>query len=204
APAVAPAALARRRPEQALVAGVLVAVVRGPRVGREERRLREVGRRRDRDALAVAPGALALRGPVRLAERWQPADADHAATLLLEPDEHAVERHAANERLRPVDRVDDPAPAARPRLLAVLLAQEPVVGERVAERGPERFLGAAIGDRDRRLVGLALDVDAFPEVLERDSAGAHDRLARDLQLSGVGPHAADFAHAPPGPSSRSR
>jgi hypothetical protein len=49
---------------------------------------------------------------------------------------------------RPVDRVDDPAPAAAPGRVAALLAEDAVVGPLLGQNGNGGRLGGAVGDGD--------------------------------------------------------
>src|SRR5262249_58499909 len=76
-----------------------------------------------------------------------------------------------DEVARAVDGVDDPAEAGRARPVAVLLAEEAVVGERPAQGGADGLLGLAVGDGDGALVLLPLDGQLGVEVAERQPAG---------------------------------
>jgi len=67
---------------------------------------------------------------------------DHAASAILEAEQNAVERHAANERLRAVDRIDDPATAGAALERAEFLAEDAVVGKGARQRRAQQLLGA--------------------------------------------------------------
>src|SRR5690606_12333005 len=58
------------------------------------------------------PGALSRGGVDAFVQGGNVDHADHAAALALQPDERAVQRYAANERLGAVNRVQNPAVAA--------------------------------------------------------------------------------------------
>src|SRR5262249_21073151 len=79
-------------------------------------------------------------------------------------------RHVADEVLGAVDRIDDPA-APLIADCTELLAEEAVRGKRVAEHLADRLLGALVGLRHRRGVGLQRDVEASAVVLHRHVAG---------------------------------
>jgi hypothetical protein len=120
-------------------------------------------------------------GRERLVERGEVDDADDGLVAHLDADERPVQRHAAHERARPVERVDDPADGRRPRGLALLLAEDRVVGEGAADDPPHLGLGLAVGGRQRRAVGLPLDRDAGVEVPERPLAAGQRGLDRDVE-----------------------
>ena len=88
----------------------------------------------------------------------------------LERDEHAVERHAADERVGAVDRIDDPAVARVAIVAAEFLADDGVIGKARVDETPQQLFRLAIGDRHRRPIGLALDRDAGLIVRERQTA----------------------------------
>ena len=106
--------------------------------------------------------------------------------MVLERDQHTPERHAADERLGAVDRIDDPAPAARAARLAELFAEDPVAGERGRQRGPQPLLGPAVGDRNGTAVGFRLDHQPRLEVAEREAARFVGSAACDRELVGIG------------------
>ena len=97
--------------------------------------------------------------PHRLAEGGEVDDPDGDAVLVLEREQVRVERHPAGERLRAVDRVEDPSAAAGARGGGLLLAEHAVAGERLRELLPQEALGVAIGGRDRCAVALALHLE---------------------------------------------
>ena len=66
--------------------------------------------------------AAALRREEQLAHGRRVDDAEDDFPVLLETDQRGAERNSPDEALRPVDRIDDPAPRGFSRLLALLLA----------------------------------------------------------------------------------
>src|SRR5690606_14268863 len=98
--------------------------------------------------------------------------AEHGVALLLEREQHAVERHAADEAARAVDRVDDPAPVRPGSHLALLLAHEPVVGEARLDQRAGDALRLAVGDRHGRIVRLRFGRNTRLVAGERDAPGA--------------------------------
>jgi hypothetical protein len=119
-------------------------------------------------------------------------DADHRVAAHLESHEHAEERHAGDERLRAVDGVEDPAEVRVPLLQPVLLAEDRVRGERLADDAPQLAFALAVGDGDGRAVFLRLGRHAVPEVAQHDRArglrGVHRHLERIAQFR-LGVHA---------------
>src|SRR5262249_46266219 len=131
----------------------------------------------------VAEGAGAARRPERVADRRERDRADDALAVVLEADEHSVERYPADERRGAVDRIDDPAPAARTGVLAEPLPEHAGLRKGGGGLGADQRLGAAVGDRHRARVALGLDREALrAEVLEREPAGALDGANRDVEL----------------------
>ena len=102
--------------------------------GGDERRLGKLAGRRD---ARLDRGAVADREPRRpadggvddLAGGGGVDDANERLVVLHHGDERRVHRDAADEALRAVDGVEDPAVGGRAGLLAEFLAQDGVVGE---------------------------------------------------------------------------
>src|SRR5207247_7764454 len=96
-----------------------------------------------------------------------PIYAHRDLATLLQCDQRRPEPDAADEVLRAVDRVDDPAHLVR-SVPAELLAEGAVRREGASEDLDDRLLGFAVGPGDRCGVGLERDFDALLDVLERD------------------------------------
>jgi len=75
--------------------------------------------------------------------------------LVFQGEQVRVEGHAAGERLRAVDRVDDPAAPGRPLGGGLLFAEHPIARERVGQLLTEEPLCVAVGGGDWRAVLLA-------------------------------------------------
>ena len=69
--------------------------------------------------------------------------------------------------MRAVDRVDVPADGAGPRLGAVLLADQPVIGIGRRDQAADRALDGRVSLRDEGAIRFRLDDEIAPEVLER-------------------------------------
>jgi len=80
--------------------------------------------------------------------------------------------HPAHERLRTVDRVEDPTARGIGPRRAELLAEDAILGAVLLQPGPCCLLGLAVRHRHRRAVALGLDSDAPLVVTKR-------HLARD-------------------------
>ena len=151
--------------------GVLAAaVVPAGQAGVGQRRVLERGHLRHatsgrrRQALA-GPGAGAGAGPPAPAERRRDTSPATDIVAVHQGDERRPHRHAADEVLGPVDRVEDPAARAVTR------------SRRTPHRGSRRAAGPArgssgstprrwVGVRDRCQVRLAVDLEV--EALKRD------------------------------------
>ena len=107
------------------------------------------------------------------------AGADTSPTTGWSPSISAIrvrpDRHAADEVLGAVDRVDHPLPVARPgrrRRHAELLAEHAVARAGAGQRRAERLLHRGVRVGDRGQVGLRLDVQVEgPEPGHRDRVG---------------------------------
>ena len=125
--------------------------------------------------LQKQPSAAA--GPHRLAERGHVDHPDGEAVLVLDGEQVGVERHAAGEGLRAVDRVEHPAPARGADPLGLLLAEHPVVGMAAGQLVADEPLGGPVGRRDRRAVALEVDVEVVgAEVAQGQLAGHAGQL----------------------------
>ena len=166
--------------EQHVLPEVAEAARRPHAAGEREERLAEVAQARvgedgvleprdlrDADRLAVRERAAAARRPPAPPERGRRDDRD----LVLERDQRREERDPAHVVLRRVDRVHDPA-ASVALVVAVLLADDHVVGPLAREHGADRLLDGLVGLRDGRQVGLRLDAQVGrAEARERELVG---------------------------------
>jgi hypothetical protein len=90
---------------------------------------------------------------------------------MLDPHHRAIKRDTTDEALGPVDGVENPGESAGAGRAAEFFTQNPIVGKRSGDAGAEKFLRGAVGDGDRRLVGLLLNsVIVLLKVLERQTA----------------------------------
>jgi len=78
-------------------------------------------------------------------------------TVALESQQRRPDRDAPDVRLRPVDRVDDPLRVAS--VVSELLAVDALATPRRCDDRADRLLGRTVGVRDRRQVGLRVDVE---------------------------------------------
>ena len=79
---------------------------------------------------ARVPGSAASRRVDALVQSGDVDHAHHAGPGSLDPDQRPVQRHAADETLGPVNRIQNPAETGRSRLLAEFLPQDSVVRKR--------------------------------------------------------------------------
>ena len=133
----------------------------------------------------AGPGAVAGRGPPATLELRGGDHAEHHLVVDDEGDERGPDRHAADEVLGAVDRVDDPASLAVPGR-ALLLAGDRVAGAHPRQRAPDALLDRLVGVGDRGEVGLAHHVQ-----VERLEPGGGVRVGvvgehvRKAQIVGV-------------------
>ena len=141
----------------------------------------ELAHVRDPEALAVPVRPRTPTGGIDLGRHRVMDDAHRDFATLLQCDQRRPEPDAADEVLRAVDRVDDPAHLVR-SVPAELLAEGAVRREGASEDLDDRLLGFAVGPGDRCGVGLERDFDALVEVLERDlprgTRRVHGRVER--------------------------
>ena len=98
--------------------------------------------------------------------------AEHRPAGVEEGDQRPEERAAGDEGLGAVDRVEDPDELGVGPVGAVLLAEDAVVREAPADRLAKERFGLAVGDRDRRLVRLELDVEVVAREVGPDEGAA--------------------------------
>src|SRR5690625_2899703 len=151
-------------------------------IGERHERPGEVARGSRPATLPVEVAALAAGGPDGLPKCGKVGDPNLDVAFHLEGQQDAVEGHAANERLRTVDGVDDPAPAGAGVLLAELLTQDAEPGVGVADAGAHVLLCLPVGHRYRREVLLLLHPGPALEVTQGDTAGLHRRVDCEFQL----------------------
>ena len=80
-----------------------------------------------------------------------------------------------------VNRVNHPLPRRGGAPTAAFFADKPVFGEPLQQQIFKRLLGFAVGHRNRRLVGLAVDAKRGAEVTAGNLPGRIRRLERGLQ-----------------------
>ena len=93
--------------------------------------------------------------------------------VLNQSEQHSVERHAADERFGAVDGIDDPGirgVAGIPGGLAVFLADKGVIGPPCLDEPAQLLFRLAVGDGDRRVVGLAFGHQTGLEIGQRHPA----------------------------------
>ena len=178
------------QPEELLIAADLApradARVRHRRVG-------EGGHLGHRHALGAGqappgPGAGAARGPPAAVQRRRGDQAEHRLALVHQRDEGGPHRHAPDEVLGAVDRVDHPASRAVAGGVE-LLALDGVAGAGALELVPDELLGRPVGVGHRAEVGLGL----HHQVLGAEAGDGQtlDRIGQDVgeaQVVVIGGH----------------
>ena len=92
--------------------------------------------------------------------------------FVLHSDQRAIQRHAVNERLRAVDRIENPAATARARPVRKFFAQNGVVGKGRRDPLSQQLLGLPVGDGDGRGIRFAFDGQIVAlEIVQREPAG---------------------------------
>src|SRR5207247_180441 len=81
---------------------------------------------RDLKAPLTPIGTVATQRPVGVSQRWRFDHAGQRFALVLQADEGAPDRNAAEEVARAVNRIDDPAKSRRAGRLAGCLAQQAI------------------------------------------------------------------------------
>jgi hypothetical protein len=131
----------------------------------------------------VAPRAAATTRVVQLAGDRIEDDAELRAPVDDVGDRDVPVRHAAQEVVRPVDGVDDPAAIDRAfEPGRGLLAEEAIAGKRRGQLGANQRLDLAVGAAHEILRPLELDDEpvAVAEMPERERARAARDVLRDL------------------------
>ena len=115
-------------------------------------------------------------------------DAQHALrfvpawSLRFHADQCAVERHAVDERLRAVDRVQNPATTARAGAIRKFFAEDRVVGKRRGNSVSQQLLGLPIGHGHGRRIGLAFHGQiGLLKITQRMPAGFRRRRSRHFK-----------------------
>jgi hypothetical protein len=134
---------------------------------------------RARRPFQVQPRPRPAQSVSRSAGRW--IHAGEHLPLPLEPDQHAVERHTADEGHGAIDGIEDPARRIGAGHLAVLFAEDAVARERALDALAEELLRAAIGRRHRGVVGLQLEGGVRLEMTQREGPGELRRLHGELE-----------------------
>ena len=67
--------------------------------------------------------------------------------IAFHADQRAIQRHAVDERLRAVDRIENPAEAAGARPLAQFFAENRVVRKGRGDTFAQQLFRVAVGDR---------------------------------------------------------
>ena len=101
--------------------------------------------------------------------------------VALDGQQRPEQRHAADEVVGPVDRVDVPAHGCVARLGPVLLADQAMVREGVVEPLADAPLDGRVGLRHEGAVGLGLDDEVAPEVVARRHVGLVARSLGELE-----------------------
>ena len=157
-----------------------VLLERGQRRVAEQRVLDGADARRP-DGLAVGERTPTPRRPPAPPQRGRGHDPDHDLAVTFERDERSPRRDAPHVALRPVDGIEDPAPATRPRGLSVLLAHHAVARMLGLDAGAQHVLRRPVSFGHRRQVGLGL----HDEVTRAEAR--HRRLVRGIrELEGEG------------------
>ena len=89
---------------------------------------------------------------------------------ILETEQDAEKRHAVDEAARAVDGVDEPAVRRAAGVRAKLLADNRMRRIARGETRANEALGADVGRRHRRPIGLELDVDSALVMREHERA----------------------------------
>gem|GEM_PF-6521421 len=113
------------------------------------------------------------RGLDPFAKCWVVGDAgDHnrlpAVGALLKSNERSPEGYPADETGGAIDGIDDPAPAARARLIPMLFAQDGIGRMVHPDLRSKGRLDRAIGLCDWGSVGLGVDLQRLPGPMETD------------------------------------
>ena len=103
---------------------------------------------------------------------------------MLHADQRTKQRRPVNERLRPVERIENPPKPGRARRLAEFLAEHPVVRKVLRDPLPNRLLSPPIRDRHWRGIALAFDVQSGVLIeAEDDPRSIECRIAGEFQTT---------------------
>ena len=118
------------------------------------------------------PAAVAIGSVDDFVHGRESADAGDHAIVVFDTNQRAEERDTVDEGLCAVDGIDDPAVAISGRCVGEFFAEDPVVGETEFQLLADEQFGAAIGDGDRRLIGLGFHKQSVSAVvLQNELAG---------------------------------
>ena len=144
--------------------------------------------RRGRDRAAVERRRAAALGGEQLVAQRVVDDADERAVGVLAGDADRPLRDAEEEVDRAVERVDDPAHAARARVVAALLPQHAVVRAGGGDPLADQVLGGVVGLGDevgRRALGGDPQLRAVERLAQQRARLAGDGLGQRAQLAGA-------------------
>jgi hypothetical protein len=143
---------------------------------------RDRPRRRARPALPVdRPRATPPGREPALAQGRRGKDPDLELTVAFHCQEHPEQGHAAHEVVGAVDGIDVPAGRGIALFRAVLLPDQPMVGERVGQPFADHLLDGPISLRDERPIGLGLDDQVASEARSRELVGHVRARQGDLE-----------------------
>lgn len=146
---------------------------------RRDRRVGETGYPGNADPVAVAKRVLPACCPPAVAERRSRDDPADSFSLALQRDQCRPHGDAAREVLRPIDRVDDPSDRAP--VVTLLLTEDALARTARGDPLPQCALDRPVGVRDRRQVGLGVDVQVV-----RAKARQAERVGQVGKFEGEG------------------
>jgi len=130
-----------------------------------------------RGVAQYVPRADSAGGVDALVERGQADDAKHALTLVFQADQRGIERHAVNERLCPVDRIQNPAESVRAGLIGQFLAKQSVVRKGVGDAAAQQLLGPPVGAGNGCVVAFEFNIEVVAaKVVKGEASGLAGRL----------------------------
>src|SRR5579871_6448208 len=104
---------------------------------------------------------------------------------MFDADQHRIQGHAVNERLSPVDGVQNPTVAGGASLFGQLFAQNAVVGKGPGDAVAKELFGLAIGDCDGGSIPLELNFQIGRlEITERELASFAGGVNGELESVG--------------------
>jgi secondary thiamine-phosphate synthase enzyme len=146
---------------------------------RRDRRVGETGYPGNADPVAVAKRVLPACCPPAVAERRSRDDPADSFSLALQRDQCRPHGDAAREVLRPIDRVDDPSDRAP--VVTLLLTEDALARTARGDPLPQCALDRPVRVRDRRQVGLGVDVQVV-----RAKARQAERVGQVGKFEGEG------------------